>query len=113
MEKARQQAARAALAVLDDLARVGATAGDAVATARGRYEALLAESAGRVEAMHLADDTLRREEHHALARQLVLAEKDALLRALRTGAVGADAAEELLADVDARLVAIEDEARGH
>ena len=68
MEKARQKALRAALAVLDGLAREGAAAGDAVATARGRYEALLTESAGRVEAMHLADDTLRREEHHALAR---------------------------------------------
>jgi len=111
LEKARQRAAHAALSILDTLAREGAIGREAIATARVRYETVLAESAERVEAMQLADETLRREEHRALARQLALAEKDALLRAIRTGAVGADAAEELIAELDARLVAIEDEAR--
>ncbi|MFO0604816.1 MAG: sodium:proton antiporter [Polyangiales bacterium] len=113
MEKARQRAARAALDALDALARDGGASGDAVTSARAHYEGVIAESGARVEAMHVADEALAREERLALTRQLVLAEKDALLRALRTGAVGADAAEELLADVDARLVAVEDQARGH
>jgi CPA1 family monovalent cation:H+ antiporter len=113
MEKARQRAARAALTTLDTIAREGSVTREAVEVARERYDTVIAESAARVEAMHLADETLAREERHALARQLVLAEKDALLRALRTGAVGADAAEALLEDVNARLVAIEDEGRAH
>jgi CPA1 family monovalent cation:H+ antiporter len=110
-ERARQRAARAALTALDALARDGAAGREAVAEARARYESVLAESAERVEAMQVADEALRREERHALARQLTLAEKDALLRALRSGAVGADAAESLLSEFDARLVAIEDEGR--
>lgn len=106
---------------------VGAAAGYATSKATQRIEdamleitlTTIAAYAQRVavneehlRAMHLAHEALRREERHALARQLLLVEKDAALHSYREGAIGAEAVEEVLRDIDARLVALEDEAPG-
>ena len=112
VEVARQRAARSALEAVEATAREGAVSAEAINEARARYQSRLAESAARVEAMHMEDAALRRAEQHALALKLAVAEKDALQRALRSGDVTSDAAEELLREVDARIVAIEDEAAG-
>ncbi len=112
LELARQRGVRAALDALDSISREGGLSPQSIESARDRYDARLRESAARVAAMHLEDEALQRAEHHALALKLAVAEKDALQRALRAGDVPSEAAEELLKEVDARIVAIEDEARG-
>lgn len=109
LELARQRSLRAALEALDALKREGSVSSESLEAERARYDARLSESTVRVASMHMEDAALQRAEHHALALRLAVAEKDALLRALRSGEVTADAAHELLKDVDARIVAIEDE----
>ncbi len=109
LARGAQRSATTALAALDEAARKGVASGEVIDALRGEYAARVDESAERLRAMHLEDAALRREERHALARQLLLVEKDAVLSALREGSIGADAAEHLLRHVDARLVALEDE----
>lgn len=108
--RGEQRATRAALAALDEATGRGGLSESVRAEMRDEYQRRLAASDEHLREMHLADDALRREERHALARQLLLVEKDAAQRAHRDGAIGAEASEELLRDVDARLVALEDEA---
>ncbi len=112
VELVRQRAAHAALATLDAMERARRVSPDVSRPARDEYQAALAGSEARVRELQLADETLAREERIALHRQLVLAEKDAVVRAVREGLVEGDAAEGVTRELDARLVALEDEARG-
>jgi CPA1 family monovalent cation:H+ antiporter len=109
-EKGAVASSQAALAALGDFERGRVAHPEVLAALRREYEGRAEESAGRLRAMHLEDDALRVEETHAVARQLLLVEKDAVVRAQRGGAIGADAADQLLRDLDARLVALEDAA---
>lgn len=110
--RGEQRATTAALAALDQAARAGGLSEGLLGELRGEYQERLTTSDEHLRAMHLADEALRREERHALARQLLLVEKDAALLAHREGAIGADAVEEILRDIDARLVALEDDSAG-
>lgn len=108
-----QRSTTAALAALAEAADRGGLSDSVLAELRDEYNRRLATSDEHLRAIHLAHEALRREERHALARQLLLVEKDAAQSAHREGAIGAEAAEELLREVDARLVALEDETTGH
>ncbi len=111
--RGEQRATTAALAALQQAAGKGGLSDAVLTELRDEYNQRLAASDEHLRAMHLAHEALRREERHALARQLLLVEKDAAQHAHREGAIGAEAAEELLGEIDARLVALEDEAAGH
>lgn len=111
--RGEQRATTAALAALEQAARGGGLSEQLLADLRGEYQQRLAASDEHLREMHLADEALRREERHGLARQLLLVEKDAAMLAHREGAIGADAVEEILRDVDARLVALEDDSDAH
>ncbi len=108
--RGEQRATKAALAALDQASVRGGMSESVRDELRGEYNQRLAASDEHLRAMHLAHEALRHEERHALARQLLLVEKDAAQRAHREGAIGAEAAEELLREIDARLVALEDAA---
>jgi CPA1 family monovalent cation:H+ antiporter len=101
-------AAQAALDALGRLERRGAAHRDVVGALRGEYQARLAEAERAVDALHLEAAELREAEAEAARRGLLAAEKDALLDARRQGLVGDEAFERLLADVDARLVELEE-----
>jgi CPA1 family monovalent cation:H+ antiporter len=108
MERGAQQAATQALASLDVMAREAQAHPDVIATLRADYEALRDAAAARIADLHLKTSELQEEELHATWRTLLLGEKDTVLRMLRTGSISGDAAEHLLRDIDARLVALED-----
>ncbi len=111
--RGEQRSTAAAILALEEAAQKGGQSEEVLAEFRREYAERVAVNEERLRAMHLAHEALRREERHALARQLLLVEKDATLHAHQEGAIGAEAVEEVLRDIDARLVALEDEAAAH
>jgi monovalent cation:H+ antiporter, CPA1 family len=104
-------AARAAQAALDALGRLdrgGAVHRDVLGALREEYQARATEAERAIAALHLEATELREAEEEAARRGLLAAEKDALLEARRQGLVGDKAFDRLLADIDARLVGLEE-----
>jgi len=97
------RAAKAALEALDRMQRESALPSDVANPLRARYEARITEAEQAIADLHLEEATLREEEQLATERHLLLAEKDALLRAHHQGLLGGEAFDRLHADVDARL----------
>ncbi|MBI2395014.1 MAG: cation:proton antiporter [Deltaproteobacteria bacterium] len=101
------RAAKAALEALDRIQREAVLPAEVAAPLRARYEARITEAEKGIADLHLNEAALREEELHATERYLLLAEKDALLRAHHQGLLGGEAFERLHADVDARLFRLE------
>lgn len=80
---------------------------DSVSQIREEYDGAIASAEQRITALHLQAEVLRTEEQHAARRQLLVVEKDALLAARRKGYLSQEAHEELLADVNERLFALD------
>jgi hypothetical protein len=80
---------------------------EVLAALRAEYEHRRRSAEDAIGALHIEKSQLREEELYAARRHLLLLEKDNLLDALNTGAIGAEAYERLVADVDARLVGLE------
>ncbi|HEU4407070.1 MAG TPA: Na+/H+ antiporter [Polyangiaceae bacterium] len=108
LHRGAARAAQAALEALSRLERQGATQRDVLGALRGEYRARLTEAERAIDALHLEAAELREAEAEAARRGLLAAEKDALLEARRQGLIGDEASERLLADVDARLVELEE-----
>ncbi len=87
----------------------GAVHSVAAAQLRSEYEGAMADAEMRMKDLHLQAEDLREEEERATRRQLLLSEKDALLGALRNGYLSQDIGDQLLEDVDARLIQLESE----
>ena len=102
------RAATAALDRLDDLARERSLRADVVAELRAEYEARADRAEAAIEALHLEREDLREEEKRSAERLLLATEKEAIQRDHHQGQVSRDALEELLADVDARLLALDE-----
>jgi CPA1 family monovalent cation:H+ antiporter len=108
--RAESLAARAALEALEILGRTGETTPRVLAEIRARYEARIASADSRILALHLSDAVLDQEEHQRIRRHLISVEKDRVLRAIHEGVSSEEAAAPLLADLDARLVDLDDHA---
>jgi hypothetical protein len=67
----------------------------------------LGELAEGLRVLRLSEDQLQTKERLAASRQLLTAEKDALLTALRVGQLGQASYEALVAEVDGRLLELE------
>lgn len=100
-------AGRAALAELAALGQHQAAAPGVLAELRRHYEARIAEADERIRALHLDHAEIEREERRRLRRHLLLVEKERVLRAIHEGLSSEEAAAELLADLDARLLQAE------
>jgi CPA1 family monovalent cation:H+ antiporter len=103
-------AARAAQAALDALGRLdrgGTVHRDVLGALRDEYQARAVEAERAIAALHLEAAELREAEEAAARRGLLAAEKDALLESRRLGLIGDEAFERLLADVDARLIGLQ------
>jgi CPA1 family monovalent cation:H+ antiporter len=75
---------------------------------RAEYEARVADASARTRALHVADSILADEERRSVRRRLVIVEKERVLRAIHEGLSTEDAAAELIASLDARLVQLSD-----
>ena len=103
---------RAKTAALHDLyamTRVGAVHADTVKPLREEYAAELAIAEQAVRDLHMQATDLEREELHSTRRQLLLVEKTTALDVHHKGLISQEALEHLLADIDARLVRLDDE----
>lgn len=97
---------RAALAEIDRLDRQHFSK-EVVDELRTSYEARVDEAETAAQALHLRADSLRAEDRLVALRQVYIAEKDAIMAAYRTGQIGEESVERLVADIDARLFELE------
>ena len=108
------RAANAALSELDDMRREQSVHSDVLAELRDEYRGKADRSENAIQGLHREQVQLRAEEMYRARRQLLLTEKDQIMRAFREGIIGADAYDELLVRADAALQLLEehDEAPG-
>ena len=97
------KARRAALGELERMATQHVFADEVVQRLRTTYEAKAAETVQAIAALHENAADVLDEELLVAQRQLLVAEKDAILEAFRAGEIGDGTYESLLADIDARL----------
>jgi CPA1 family monovalent cation:H+ antiporter len=110
LEYGRLQAASAALAEIDDMRREHVTSAALLDAFEGEYGDRAEAAEKAMSDLHLGAVSLRAEELRAARRRLLIAERDAVLRGAHKGLLGPDALGTLLADVDARLEAVDGEA---
>jgi CPA1 family monovalent cation:H+ antiporter len=106
------QAAQAALAELDGMARRRAVPSELLEVLREEYERRASQTDEEARNLHVQQRHLREEEARRARRHLLLVEKEHVLDALQRGALRHDAFEELMADIDARLWRLETEKDG-
>jgi CPA1 family monovalent cation:H+ antiporter len=99
--------AKAALGALSSIEKEGALQRDLLDELRARYEERIREAEAAIATLHLAAQELREDERHGAERQLLHAEKEALLREFGSGHLGREAFEMLHTDVDARIYRLE------
>jgi CPA1 family monovalent cation:H+ antiporter len=105
--RGRLQAANAALGELEHMTRTRAADDAALAAVRETYRAQVDALESHLRELHLERDELREEERQWVRRHLLTVEKEKVLEAFHQGVLGQDAYEHLLADIDARLLALE------
>jgi len=101
------RAKTAALSALELLLKEGAVHAEVVTQLRDEYAGAIADSEQRIKDMHMQAEELRTEEQRAARRHLLIVEKDTILAAFRKGYLDQEAHEELLADVNARLLSLD------
>jgi CPA1 family monovalent cation:H+ antiporter len=108
IRRGRLLATRAALAELDRMDRQVAAPPEVLDQVRKDYEGRTATAREALAELNLEEGSFRREEDHAARRHLLLVEKDRVLEAHQQGLVGEEAFVRLVADIDARLVELEE-----
>lgn len=101
-------AARAALDEIQDLRRRRHIEANVADDLEARYEARIRDADKHVKMLHLEDAILDIEERRRLERHLILIEKERVMKAVHEGLCSDEAASSLLADLDARMIHIED-----
>ena len=106
--QAEALAARAGLAELKSLARGEAVAPALIEVLTNQYEARIAAAEQRIHELHVADSVLLDEQKRSIRRRLAFVEKERVLRAIHDGVSAEEAARELVASIDERLVELDD-----
>lgn len=106
-ERGMIRAKTAAVSALEQLLKDGAVHPESVARVRDEYSGAIADAEQRITDMHLQAEELRTEEQLAARRHMLIVEKDAILAAFRKGYLSQEVCEELLVDVDARLLSLD------
>ncbi|MBL8955016.1 MAG: hypothetical protein JNK82_29845, partial [Myxococcaceae bacterium] len=102
-------AARAAAAALDELGRMqreGAVHGSVAGELEAVFQKRRDDANAAAGALHVEKEDLIAAERRAALRRTLAAEKAALLDAHRDGRLSTEVLDELLADVDARLLEV-------
>jgi len=102
------RAANAALSEIDDMRREQSVHGDVLTELREEYKAKAERTEALIQGLHREKSLLRAEELYRARRQLLLAEKDQIIKSFHEGIIGADAYDELLVRVDADLQRLEE-----
>jgi CPA1 family monovalent cation:H+ antiporter len=105
--KAQIRTATAALAEVRRMEQDGSIGAASAQAVAADYEARLAEAKRAVGELHLQQEALVEAERREAARRALTVEKDTVLTDRREGRLGAEAAEALLSDIDARLVRLQ------
>jgi CPA1 family monovalent cation:H+ antiporter len=101
------QSAEAALAEVDRMARAHGASPEALETVRREYRERIEHAEAALRALHPRSEELRADELRRARRHLLLVEKERLIDAARRGALDPGIQEELLADVDTRLLRLD------
>jgi CPA1 family monovalent cation:H+ antiporter len=106
--KGRARVAQVALDEVDALVASKSLRPELADDLRALYTRRSEEAEARVHALHLERSELEAGERSSAARHLLAVEKQAILDAAKSGMLGTHAMEQLLRDVDARLVELND-----
>ena len=106
-ERGMIRAKTTAVSALEQLLKDGAVHPESVAKVRDEYSGAITDAEQRITDMHLQAEELRTEEQLAARRHMLIVEKDAILAAFRKGYLSQEVCEELLVDVDARLLSLD------
>ncbi len=109
MEKGKTRALQAALDELNKMAANKTIHPDVARELMSSYQRRLEEAEEHIRRLHIEKAELRREERMSATRHMLRVEKDALVRAIHQGHIGADAGMKLLTEIDARLLALDRE----
>jgi CPA1 family monovalent cation:H+ antiporter len=101
------RAVTAALAELDRVENRGFVDTEMLACLRQEYRARLGRADEEIRRIHRNRQEIRQEERQRLRRRLILTEKHQLIEAFREGLIDRDIHDELQADADARLLALD------
>ena len=100
--------ARAALAEISHLGTRHGYVEQALNDVRAEYNERIRQTEASLTLLHAKSEDILAEERIIVRRQALIAEKDALLEAHRSGEIGESSFEALIADVDARLFDIDE-----
>ena len=100
---------RAALAEIERMDRQQTVAPSVLQELRSSYEERVRQAEEDTASLDIGKEELLEEDRLLATRQALLAEKDALSTAFRSGSIAEESFEHLVADVDARLFELESE----
>ena len=106
--RGRTLAARAALSEIDRMRRDLAIRPSVLDSLRERYDSSIREAEGAVRKIDRETQSLRVDETREVRRHLLATERSALIQAAQEGVLGQEAFQWLAADVDARIVRVEE-----
>jgi CPA1 family monovalent cation:H+ antiporter len=106
--RGRTLAARAALSEIDRMRRDLAIRPSVLDSLRERYESSIREAEGAVRRIDRETQSLRVDETREVRRHLLATERSALIQAVQEGVLGEEAFQSLAADVDARIVQLDE-----
>lgn len=84
------------------------TPADVLSAIQAEYDQRAATLEGKITELHLAKDEIRKEQEIAARRQLLTVEKDTIQQCLHHGTISKEVAERLAADIDARILGLEE-----
>lgn len=105
--RGRLQAATAALGELEQMARTRFAGDGALEAVRAAYRERVESLEAHLREVDVEEESLRADERRWVRRHLLLVEKEQVLEVFHQGILGQDVYERLLADIDARLLALE------
>ncbi len=108
LERGRLLAIRAALAALDRMSQEITAPAALLEDLRAEYRKRAASAEMEIEKASGNADTAWNEERRAVRRRLLLTEKEAIIESLRKGFIGDEIYARLMADVDARLLHLDE-----
>jgi len=107
LARGRMQAARAALTELDRMSQVHFADANLLASLRQQYDQVIQQTAEQLRELPLRREDIQGEELLWVWRRVLLAEKDEVVRAFQQGILNQETYNQLLADIDSRLLRIE------
>jgi CPA1 family monovalent cation:H+ antiporter len=107
LARARMQATRAALTEVDRMSQLHFADGSVLSSVRQQYNRAIEQAATQLRETPLDRKDIQSEQLVWVWRRVLLAEKDEIIRAFKQGILDHETYNQLLADVDARLLQVD------